>query len=77
MMEIIGTIVGITLSTVVGCIVYRLRKMEKDIEDKISKRDVRYLIEDKLAVHKVILEEVRKDVTDLVRKLDKLISTKH
>ncbi len=76
MTELIIPIICTVVSILLGSIIHRIRKMEKDIESKISKKDVRELIQDKLEIHTVQLDAVKEDVEAIIRKLDKLISAR-
>ena len=72
-MEIMITVGGIVLSTIVGSIVYRVREMETESALKADKEDVKELIETKLESHSILLEDVRRDVERLIDKLDRFL----
>lgn len=72
MSEIVITIVGIVFSAIIAGMQYKVRKMEQDIASKMSKKEVRELIEDKLEVQRVQLEDVKKDLDKIDVKLDNI-----
>ena len=59
----------------IGGLQYTVRKMEKQLEQTISKREVRELINDKLESHGVKLEEVKEDLTKIEAKLDRIVES--
>lgn len=62
---------------------YKVRKLEQDLNNKMTKKEVRELIGDKLEVLDVQLKEVKDDVEkvskldldSLTQKLDRIIET--
>jgi len=71
--SIITGAVYLTVSTLIGSIFYRIRRMENEIAEKVAKKEVRELIADKLESHTILLEDVRQDVEKLVDKLDRFL----
>ncbi len=71
--EIVVIIIGTLLTTVIASIVYRLKKLESDVDNKMSKVEVRELIQDKLDIHAYQLDAVKEDIEKIVVKLDKLL----
>lgn len=68
-LAIIGTICTLWL----GGLQYQVRKVEEALKKTISKAEVKELIQDKLELHQVKLDEVKEDLKKIEDKLDRLI----
>lgn len=76
-MDILNTILlgilGFVGSLWLGGMQFKVNKLEKELDMKISKDTVREIINDKLEVQAVQLAEVKSDIEKIDHKLDRLI----
>ena len=71
--NIITTVIGVVLTAIIGSLQYRMKKIESELDKKISKADVREFVKDKLEAYTVKMAEVKEDLDRIETKLDRLI----
>lgn len=73
---IIYGIIGTVCTLWIGGIQYQVRKMEKQLQETLSKKETKELIQDKLEVHNVRLMDLKEDLRDIIAKIDDIRESK-
>lgn len=74
--QIIYIIVGVVFTAVAGGLQHKMHKIEEKLQEKVSRDEVKDLLEANLRVLDVQVIDIKEDLITINRKLDKLIEQK-
>jgi hypothetical protein len=61
------------VSTVVGYIVWKFKKVEEKADESLNEQEIRQIIDDKTEPMKVMQAEIKEDLNRIEGKLDRLV----